>query len=506
MNVFLPIWRNGQAFPDRLALVIEGREITYGELLRITALASARLARAGVARGDCVALSIGRPGPYLLTALAVARLGGIVTPFDVTWPSERAAAILSRHSVRIVVRDFGEEWRHPALAEDRYLHAKDLMAAPPAGTSVNVPGIAMDIGGQPWMIALSSGTTGTPKSIPQTHDRALLYACLPTVHSTTADLDRFFVFASTHLGMTMYTILHQLIAGRTAILANERTPENFFRVVERDRPTYVKTSTGTAIRLVAYAAKSQVDSRERCVSMRGMSIVGSSASPSLCGDIVKYICPNLEINYASAEAGRIAEATAETLAARPASAGRLRPWVEMEVLDEQGNTVPPGQCGVLRVRTPLLVSGYIGDPDATARAFRDGWFYPGDTGSLDNAGYLTLTGRVDERLNFGGNKIDPVAIEAVLDAQPGIEESAVVAVQPKAGGSVMVAVVVAAVPIDEAALKKMCGERLGMHCMPARIVMAQSIPRNSGGKIMRKEIADMLALRVRGQDSSDTVH
>jgi acyl-coenzyme A synthetase/AMP-(fatty) acid ligase len=152
------------------------------------------------------------------------------------------------------------------------------------------------------------------------------------------------------------------------------------------------------------------------------------------------------------------------------------------------------------------VSGYLGDPDATERAFRDGWFYPGDTGSLDNAGYLTLTGRVDERLNLGGNKIDPIAIEAVLDAQPGIEESAVVAVQPKAGRPVLVAVVVAAAPIDEAVLKKMCGERLGVHCVPARIVMAQSIPRNSGGKIMRKEIADMLALRAREQDSSDTVH
>jgi acyl-coenzyme A synthetase/AMP-(fatty) acid ligase len=506
MNIFLPIWRNGQAFPERVALVIDGKEMTYQQLLRVTGLASARLAEAGVSSGDCVALAITRPGPYLLTALAVARLGGVVAPFDVKWPAERSSAILGRHRVHTLVTDPEEKWRHPSLGEDRYLDVKDLMQLPRAGASLKVPDIAMEVGSQPWIIALSSGTTGTAKSIPHTHDRALLYACLPTVHSEKADLERVLVFASTHLGMAMNTILHQLIAGRTAVLATARTPENFYALVERDRPTYVKTSTGTAVRLVAYAAKSLPDSLQKCASVRGMSLAGSSASAALCAQIEKYICPNLEINYGGSEIGRVAEATPETLAARPQSAGRLRPWVEMEAVDEEGRTLAPGQPGIIREKSPLLTSGYVGDPEGTAQAFRDGWFYPGDTGHVDPAGYLTLTGRVDELLNVGGNKIDPCRIEATLDAQPGVEESAVVAVHAKDGRSALVAVIVAAGSVDEEALKNACAERLGRHCAPARIVRAQSIPRNAGGKIMRKELAAKLGGQPQRADSSPSIH
>jgi long-chain acyl-CoA synthetase len=495
MNVFLPIRRHAHAFPDRTAIVVDGTELTYGHLQRITAIVSARLAQAGVQKGDVVALSMRRPGAYLLTALGVARLGGVVSPFDVTWPAERASAILDRHKVHTLVRDFAEEWRHPSLPEHRYLSAKEVTAPMATGAPLEIPEIAMDVGGAPWLIALSSGTTGTPKSIPQTHDRAVLTACLPTTVSPSADLSRVLVFAAANLSMAMNAILHQLISGRTVVLASVLTPENFFAVVERDRPTHVKTSAGNAKGLVAYAAESLPDSRERCKSVRGMNIAGSAASPTLRARIEQYICSGLEVNYGGSEVGRVAQATKETLAARAGSAGRLRPWVRVEAVDDSGRPLPAGQPGVLRVKSALLVSGYVGDVQATARAFRDGWFYPGDTGSVDDAGYLTLTGRVDEVLNIGGNKIDPFTIEAVLDAQPGIRESAVLAVPAKDGTPVLVAVVVAPGPVDEAALKQVCEERLGRSRVPARIVTAKNIARNAGGKIMRREMAARLAAK-----------
>jgi acyl-coenzyme A synthetase/AMP-(fatty) acid ligase len=506
MNIFLPIWRNGHAFPDRIALIVDGKPMTYQQLLRVTALASARLAEAGVSRGDCVGLSIVRPGPYVVTALAVARLGAIVAPFDIGWPSEQASAILTRHQIRTLVSDSKQEWRHPSLAEDRYLDAKDLVELPPVGAPIKVPGMALDVGGQPWIIALSSGTTGTPKSIPHTHDRALLYACLPTSYSAATDMTRVLMFGSPQVAMAMNTVLYQLVGGRTLVLTSDRTAQNFFTVVERDRPSHVATSTGTAIRVVAHAAQSVPDSLDKCASVRGMSIGGSAASSALRAQIAKYITPNLEINYGGSEQGRVAQANPETLALRPESAGRLRPWVEMQAVDENGKPVPSGMSGVLRIKSPLLVSGYLGDPDATARAFRDGWYYPGDTGSVDEAGYLTLTGRVDELLNLGGNKIDPFNIESTLDAQPGIQESVALAVESKDGRTVLVAVVIADAEVDEDSLRELCARRLGRHCAPARIVRVETIPRNAGGKIMRKEMAALLSRQAQGLGSANTLH
>jgi long-chain acyl-CoA synthetase len=343
------------------------------------------------------------------------------------------------------------------------------------------------------VIALSSGTTGTPKSIPQTHDRAILTACLPTTVLPTADLSRVLVFAGANLSVAMGGILHQLIGGRTAVLCSDLAAQNFYETVARDRPTHVKTTTGNANQLVAHAAKSLPDSREKCQSLQGINVGGSPVSPSLRAGIEKYICANLEINYGGSEVNRIAQATAETFAAQPQSAGRVRPWVDIQTVDEDGTQLPAGERGVLRVRSPLLVTGYVADPQTTARAFQDGWFYPGDTGVVDEAGYLTLSGRVDDLLNLGGNKVDPFTIESILDAQPGVEESAALAVQAKDGSMVLVAVVVAAGPIDVAALRGACAQRLRPSSVPSRIVTAKRLIRNPGGKIMRKEMAKVLA-------------
>jgi len=158
------------------------------------------------------------------------------------------------------------------------------------------------------------------------------------------------------------------------------------------------------------------------------------------------------------------------------------------------------------VKSPLLASGYVGDAHTTAMAFRDGWYYPGDTGKVDAAGYLTLTGRVDQLLNLGGNKIDPFAIEEVLDAQPGVDESAVLTMQTKSGTAVLVAVVVLSSPIDETQMKKACTERLGKGRTPARIVSMKSIPRNAGGKVMREELEATLKRQFQNSADSAPLH
>jgi acyl-coenzyme A synthetase/AMP-(fatty) acid ligase len=493
MNILLPIRRNAQAFPDRTALVADGTQISYGQLLQLTALAAARLREAGVARGDSVALSIARPGAYLITALAVARLGAVVTPFDVTWPAPLSDLVLTRHQVRTLVRDVGEEWRHPSLAPEKYLAVKDLLAPARADVALKVPEVAMDVGSEPWALMLSSGTTGTRKSIPQSHDRAVLMACLPNTTFPPADLARVLVFASAHLSMSMSVMMQQLMAARTVLLESVRTPEQFFAVVARDRPTHVALSTGNAMRVAAYAARSVPDSRGKCESLRGITISGSAASAALQAQIKEHICPNLEIGYGSTEAGSVSLANSQTLAQRPGSAGLLRPWVEMEAVDEQGRPLPAGQTGALRVRGPLVVAGYLDDPDSNAKAFRDGWYYPGDTGHVDQAGYVTLTGRSDELLNLGGNKIDPILIEAVLDAQPGVRESVVVAVSSEGPRPVLIALVVTDGAFDEQALRHACVEKLGAKYAPTRIRKTESIPRNAGGKVMRQEVAERIA-------------
>ena len=229
--------------------------------------------------------------------------------------------------------------------------------------------------------------------------------------------------------------MRQLYRGETVVLTQASRPEAFFASVQRDQPTRVVTTTGNASSLVAYAAKNLPESPKICDSIKSIMVAGSFVSPALREGIVNRICPRLEVDYGSTETGSLAMSTPETYVLRPKSVGRLNAWVHAEAVDENDQPLPLGQSGVLRFKSPLLTKGYLDDEQATARAFRNGWFYPGDTGSVGVAGYLFLRGRVDHTINLGGNKIDLRLIEQFLDDQPEIIESAVVPVNRGTAGA-----------------------------------------------------------------------
>jgi acyl-coenzyme A synthetase/AMP-(fatty) acid ligase len=143
-----------------------------------------------------------------------------------------------------------------------------------------------------------------------------------------------------------------------------------------------------------------------------------------------------------------------------------------------------------------MASGYEGDADATAKAFRDGWYYPGDTGSIDSLGLLTLGARADDIINIAGTKIDPTVIEAVLNQDPAVRESVVIAAVTDQGAPVLIGVVVGRQPIDVEALRAKCRERLGSGLTPVTIVTVDRLPRNTEGKLLRRDTANMIRIRL----------
>ena len=114
----------------------------------------------------------------------------------------------------------------------------------------------------------------------------------------------------------------------------------------------------------------------------------------------------------------------------------------IEVVDEDGRPLPPGSIGEVRVRSPFAAREYVGDPDTTSRAHRDGWFHLGDTGHLDADGFLYLAGRVDDRINVGGNKLYPFEIEEALLSHPDVADAAAVGIPSARHQEVPVAAVV----------------------------------------------------------------
>ncbi|OGQ97916.1 MAG: hypothetical protein A2521_04200 [Deltaproteobacteria bacterium RIFOXYD12_FULL_57_12] len=489
MNITNTIWRNCYAHPDRVALLYEGHPASYGALRLRAELASARLAAAGVTRGDVVALSIRNRLSYLTVLLAVTRLGAVATPLWNGLPAEYREELVAANRVRTIVLDKDESWRSSSLPASCYLEASMLLAPPATDERLEVPPVAQGLDEQPWLIALSSGTTtGKPKRNPQNHARGALLASL-SPRANQDDQERVFLFTSLGIEYGISTVMRQLYRGATTVLTQSIKPEGFYATVQRDQPTRVVTTTANATLLWAHAAKTLPESLTACASLKSIMVAGGFVSKALRDGITHRICSRLEVDYGATETGSLAFSTPETHAVRPGSTGRLNSWVQAEAVDENDHPLPPGQQGILRFKSLLLTNGYLDDEQATEQAFRNGWFYPGDSGSVGTAGYLFLNGRIDHMLNLGGNKINPDLIEKLLDEQPEIIESAVVVVKRHTGKLALVAAVEAQAPVDSAALKRLCQERLGKMYRPHAIVQFDALPRNESGKVMRLALA-----------------
>ncbi len=163
--------------------------------------------------------------------------------------------------------------------------------------------------------------------------------------------------------------------------------------------------------------------------------------------------------------------------------------VKIGIMDEAGNLQPAGTRGEVVIQGPNVVSGYENNPEANEKSYTNGWFRTGDQGFLDEDGYLTLTGRIKELINRGGEKIGPREIDEVLLAHPAVAEAVCFGVPHPRWGEEVEAVVVLKEPATEASILAFCKERLADFKTPKKIYITDTIPRTATGKIQRGAVA-----------------
>jgi len=227
----------------------------------------------------------------------------------------------------------------------------------------------------------------------------------------------------------------------------------------------------------------------RFPSLKRIQVGGAMLPPSIALAARAMLCPNVVGVYGSTEAGGISHTPAAVLQAHPDAAGFVLPGVEVQIVDAEGQVCAAGVEGVVRVRTPDMLCHYIGDAEASAECFRDGWFHPGDLGVLRADGLLRITGRADEMINAGGVKVNPAVVDAFLLTQPGVVDAAAFA-RRRAGGTDLVwAAVVPGEGFNEQAVLEACRQRLNSRA-PVRLLQMAQIPRNAMGKPVRVRLTE----------------
>jgi acyl-coenzyme A synthetase/AMP-(fatty) acid ligase len=286
-------------------------------------------------------------------------------------------------------------------------------------------------------------------------------------------------------------ILAALQAGATLLFVSKTTAEGLLEELHKYEPHQLIIGSGFAANFAKYLMRTRPGmDRVTPASVRIVCSGGSVLSSSIQEIIRARLAPEFYNHYGSSEAGLMARTTPGMQVKAPLLSGMLTPWMEGEAVDDEDNPLPHGTIGRLRFRGPGMSTGYIGDDEANARHFRDGWFYPGDLGGVTRQGFLALDGREDDRFSLGGMKYHPLAIEKILNTHSQVMESAITVGVVDDEPAIVALLVLgenANVQAVQAQLAALCKEHLGGSA-PKAYLPVPSLPMSDGGKLKRTEL------------------
>ncbi len=226
--------------------------------------------------------------------------------------------------------------------------------------------------------------------------------------------------------------------------------------------------------------------------LRLLYTTGAVLHPDERRTVLARVSPNLINYYGSTEGGGISVLLPEQGGPAEKSVGTAVSTTEIQVVSEAHEPVPAGEIGRIRYRGPGVADGFYNDPEASVESFRDGWFYPGDLGRLDDAGFLYLAGRAKDMIIRAGINIYPEEVEQSLLSHPAVRDAAVLGWPSPDKGEEVAAFVVTSGAVSEAALQDHCRERIAPYKVPRGIFFVDDLPKNSMGKVVKPDLAARL--------------
>lgn len=350
----------------------------------------------------------------------------------------------------------------------------------------------------------TSGTTGRPKGVPLTHAR-LMNMCTMGVAWTGLKFGKenfLGVLPLFHaFGLTVFAILGLTMGARLTMLPAPQAPL-MTDAIKRTKVTFIVGVPPLFQALLTNAS-------ERGVSLKSVksSLSGAmSLDPEFVGAWEKATGGQLIEGYGLTETSPVVVGNPfDRKLRRPGTIGVPFPDTEIRLVDPEEPTreVGPGEVGEMLVRGPQVFDGYLDSPEETARAFVDGWFRTGDLATRDDDGYLTITGRLKELIITGGFNVSPVEVEAVLRRHPRIREVAVAGVDSPGNGERVIAAVIpeGELPPSEE-LRTWAKTHLAAYKVPRDFVVIDELPTNMLGKVLRHEVAALVADKLKG-DTGD---
>ncbi|ABL72881.1 acyl-CoA synthetase [Paracoccus denitrificans] len=506
MNLATFLTQAARRDPDGIALVMGEACWTWAEFeARTDALAHALQTRFGLQKGDRVMCQSQNCMEMMQAMFATWRAGGIWVPANFRQTPEEVAWLTEASGARLMLCNAAFPDHAAACGVTTLAFgAADFGPSVQAITAEHLgsrPQVAVVDRDDPCWFFFTSGTTGRPKASVLTHGQM---AFVVTNHL--ADLmpgltgeDASLVVAPLSHGAGVHQLTQVARGVKTVLLPTERfdvaqvwdlvrewrvstmftVPTILKLLVEHPATAGADTSS---LRYVIYAGAPmyRVD-QQRALRTLGKVLVQYFGLGECTGNITV-----LPAHLHDAEDGPTT---------RIGTCGHARTGIEIQIQDDQGRELPPGQTGEICVIGPAVFAGYYRNPQANAKAFRDGWFRTGDLGHMDEAGFLYITGRESDMFISGGSNVYPREIEEKILTHPAISEVAVLGVPDPLWGEVGWAICVASAPVTEEELAAFVAPKLSRYKLPKRFLFWDGLPKSAYGKITKKMIREELEAR-----------
>jgi fatty-acyl-CoA synthase/long-chain acyl-CoA synthetase len=478
------------------AIHFNGATITYAALDELANRVANTLLSLGLEKGDRVGVVLPNVPEYVAIAVACAKSALTMVTLNYRFTAneyveqlENCGAKLLIYSDRFrdVVRDAGQHlpglWRIClGQRSDGDLGAFHALIAQASPHAPEVSVSEHDI----FYLGYTSGTTGRPKGAMVTHrNRALAY------HYWALEFGIRGSDTMLHTGPFHHTapftfVLTQLFMGGQVVILDHFDPRLVAEAIEHHQVAWGFLVPYMLDRLIASADEV---SRHNLSSLRFI-ISGASALPTRTKDDLLKLLPAVGLHefYGATEAGVITNLRPEDQSRKIRCVGRPVFDTEIEIRDDNGDRIAPGEVGNIWMRGPTVFSGYYQAPDKNAEVFSGDWCTIGDVGRVDEDGYVYILDRRKDVIKSGGVNIFPLEIEEVLRVEPSVEDVAVIGVPDDVWGESVHAVIVLTngAPIQEDALKAACRGKLAGYKVPKSFEVRSVLPRNANGKVLKR--------------------
>jgi oxalate---CoA ligase len=488
------------------AILAPGRTpLSHGGLRALAAATVESLNRLGIGCGDRVAIVLPN-GPEMASVFATIACGATTAPLNSGYRTEEFDFYLSDLNAKALVILAGMDSPARAVAAARGIPIIELVPdeAGPAGHFALHPERPMS--GSPArpgfagaddvaLVLHTSGTTSRPKIVPLRHVNITASAYhIGRALELRPDDVCLNIMPLFHIHGLIGAVLSSLAAGAAVCCTPGFNALKFFQWFEETRPSWY-----TAVPTMHQAILTRAPRNAEIVKGGRLRLIRSSSAslpPQVMAELeATFGAPVIE-SYGMTEASH--QMAANPLPPRPRYAGcvGVAAGPEVAIMDDDGNLLATGELGEIVIRGRNVTAGYENNPDANAKAFTHGWFRTGDQGTLDEGGYLRLTGRLKELINRGGEKISPLEVDTVLMDHPAVAQVVTFGfAHPKLGEDVAAAIVLReGATADERELRDFAAARMADFKVPRKIVFLAEIPKGATGKLQRIGLAERLGV------------